>query len=163
MSPMMRVYLPATLTALAGWRRAEEITVPQAHAVTPALREWYADADADELAYVAYNRAAQDALRLLHADPVAPRRRVVVSVDVPAHYAGEELGSSTVRLAAPVPWSAVVAIHVDGAQAVADVTAAAEAVLAATAGEPDAQLAVSGTEEHELEWYDPSEADQLPG
>jgi hypothetical protein len=163
MSPMMRVYLPATLAALAGWRRAGEITVSQGHAVTPALREWYADADADELAYVAYSRAAEDALRLLHADPAASRRRVVVSVDVPAHYAGEELGSSTVRLVAPLPWAAVVAIHVDGTEAVADVTAAADAVLAAIAGEPDAQLAVTGAEEHELEWYDPSEADQLPG
>ncbi len=40
-------------------------------------------------------------------------------------------------------------------------TAAAAAVLAAGAGDLDAQLAVSAVEEHEPEWYDPSELDQL--
>lgn len=159
----MRVYLPATLATLARMRDAGELTVAQGHAVTPALREWYADADAEELAHVAYTRAAQDALRLLHADPAAPRRRVVVAADVPARYATEPLGSSAVDLAAPVPRAAVAAIHVDGAAAVADVAAAADAVVAAETGDPDAELAVTGAEEHELEWYDPSELDQVLG
>ncbi len=161
MSPTMRVYVPATVATLARLREVGEIAAAHGHAVTPALREWYTDADAEELAYVAYTRAAQDALRLLRADPAAPRRRVVIAADLPAQYAGEPLGSSTVRLAAPMSRAAVAAIHLDGAGAVADVAAAAEAVAAAEQGDLDAQLAVSGAEEHELEWYDPSELDQL--
>src|SRR5256714_10585502 len=113
----MRVYLPATLPALTALKeRGELVPDGEAHAVTPALREWYAEGDEEELEYVAFTRAAQAALRLLRRDPRAPRRRVVVSVDVPAGRLatrGEELGSSTVRLAGPVPPSAVVAAPLD--------------------------------------------------
>jgi hypothetical protein len=161
MSPTMRVYLPATLVTLARLREQGELLAPYGHAVTPTLREWYRDADAEELAHVAYTRAAQDALRLLDDDPAAPRRRVVVAADVPARPEGQPLGTSTVQLIGPVPASAVAAIHVDGKAATGDVAAAAAAVLRASAGDPDAELAVSGAEEHELEWYDPSELDQL--
>ncbi|WP_428967005.1 DUF6912 family protein [Micromonospora fluostatini] len=144
--------------------RSEGLAVTEAHAVTPALREWYAEGDEEELEYVAFTRAAQDALPLLHDDPTAPRRRVVVSVDLPAGAVGRgdtELGSSLVRLTGPVPVSAVAALHVDGAEAVTDVTAAAEVVTAALAGDPDAQFTVDGTEDHELEWYAVSELDLL--
>jgi hypothetical protein len=161
MSPTMRVYLPATVTTLAEMRETGELAVTRGHAVTPALREWYMDADADELAHAAYTRAANDALRLLDADPRAPRRRVVVSADVRAHPAGGDLGDSVVAIEEPVPRTAVAAIHIDSASAVEDVAAAVAAMAVADAGEPDAQLAVSGAEEHELEWYDPSELDQL--
>src|SRR5687768_16448695 len=92
----------------------------EAHAVTPALREWYAEGDEEELEYVAFTRAAQGALRLLRHDQAAPRRRVVVSADVPASALvreNVELGSSTVRLPKPVTLAEVAAIHVDGADA----------------------------------------------
>lgn len=162
---LIRVYVPATLPMLRVLR-AEGLlgagTV--AHAVTPALREWYTEGDEEELEYVAFTRAAQAALPLLGADPAAPRRRVVVSADLPedAVRPGDtDLGSSTVRLTGPVPLRAVAAIHVDGVDAVDDIAAAAQAVAAALAGEPDARFVVDGVEEHELEWYDVSELDLL--
>src|SRR5438045_6547962 len=88
----------------------------EAHAVTPTLREWYAEGDDEELEYVAFTRAAQGALRLLRHDPGAPRRRVVLSVDVPAaalRRGDMDLGSSLVDLTAAVPLAAVASIHVD--------------------------------------------------
>ncbi|MEH1097758.1 DUF6912 family protein [Micromonospora sp. CPCC 205561] len=160
---LVRVYVPATVPMLT-LLRGPGLPVAAAHAVTPALREWYAEGDEEELEYVAFTRAAQDALQLLRADPDAPRRRVVVSVDLPAAKAGRgdgELGSSAVDLDEPVPVAAVAAIHVDGADAVRDVTAAVEVVTEALAGDPDAQFTVDGAEDHELEWYDVSELDVL--
>jgi hypothetical protein len=136
----------------------------EAHAVTPALREWDAEGDEEELEYVAFTRAAQAALRLLRHDPDAPRRRVVVSVDVPAGRLAamdSELGSSAVRLTGPVPLAAVAAIHVDAAGAEPDVDAAAQVIEEALAGDPDAQFTVDGAEDHELAWYDVTELDEL--
>ena len=56
----MRVYLPATLPGLAGLPRKAEIgPAPlRAFAVTPALREWYASGDEEELEYAAMMHAA---------------------------------------------------------------------------------------------------------
>ncbi len=171
MTEKMRVYLPGTMHVLAALRRGGELgpTAPdgrpvEAHAVTPALREWYAEGDEEELEYVAFTRAAQAALRLIRHDPDAPRRRVVVSVDIPTGALAavdSELGSSTVRLAGPVPLSAVAAIHVDTAEAEPDVDAAAQVVEEALAGDPDAQFTVDSAEDHELAWYDVSELDEL--
>ncbi|GAA2610121.1 hypothetical protein GCM10010399_46190 [Dactylosporangium fulvum] len=164
---LTRVYLPATLAQLAVLRESGELPPPgEAHAVTPALREWYAEGDEEELEYVAFTRAAQAALRLLRHDPKAPRRRVVVSVDLPGsalRMSGLELGSSQVDVSGKVPLRTVAAIHVDGTDAEADVAAAADVVEEAEAGDPDAQFTVDGAEDHELEWYDPSELDQLLG
>ncbi|MBO4209403.1 DUF6912 family protein [Micromonospora echinofusca] len=161
---LVRVYIPATVPTLATLRDKGVLAAPGGHAVTPGLREWYAEGDEEELEYVAFTRAAQDALRLLREDPDAPRRRAVVSVDLPASAVGRgdgELGSSTVRLAAPVPVEAVAALHVDGAEATGDVAAAVAVVAEALAGDPDAQFTVDGAEDHELEWYDVSELDLL--
>ena len=162
---LMRVYVPATMPQLAILRERGELTAPvEVHAVTPTLREWYAEGDEEELEYVAFTRAAQGALRLLRHDPKAPRRRVVVSADVPAgalRRADQDLGSSLVGMAQSVPLNAVAAIHVDGEAAEIDVAAAAEVVEEAAAGDPDAQFTVDGAEDHELEWYDPTELDRL--
>lgn len=160
-----RVYLPATL-ALIGRLRGEAYTLPgevSAHAVTPELREWYSDGDEEELEYVAFTRAAQAALILLLHDPDAPRRRVVIAVDIPAAQTvrvDAELGSSAVRVDAAIRLDDVAAVHVDGANAEPAVAAAVAVVLAA-AGDEDAQFTVDAVEDYELEWYDPSELDQL--
>jgi phage terminase large subunit GpA-like protein len=164
---LRRVYLPATLPLLASLQRGDDLVLPPGvpgHAVTPALREWYAEGDEEELEYVAFTRAAQEALRLLHRDGKAPRRRVVISVDLPGpalREASAELGASSVTITKPVPLAAVVSVHVDGLEAQVDVAAAAEVVDAAQSGDPDAQFTVDGAEDHELEWYDVSELDQL--
>ncbi|MFY1619493.1 DUF6912 family protein [Micromonospora sp. WMMD736] len=160
---LVRVYVPATVPMLAHLRE-QGLTVDTAHAVTPALREWYAEGDEEELEYVAFTRAAQDALHLLREDPAAPRRRVVVSVDLSPAALGRgdgELGSSLVTVTGTVPVGAVAAIHVDGTDAVEEVAAAADVVAEAAAGDPDAQFTVDGAEDHELEWYDVSELDIL--
>ncbi|HET9518179.1 MAG TPA: hypothetical protein VFO77_10670 [Actinoplanes sp.] len=135
-----------------------------AHAVTPMLREWYAEGDEEELEYVAFTRAAQSALQLLRRDPSAPRRRVVVSADVPTsvlHRDEIELGSSTVTLPVPVALQHVASIHVDSADAAEAVGAAVDVVEEALAGDPDAQFTVDGAEDHELEWYAVTELDEL--
>jgi hypothetical protein len=163
---LVRVYVPATVPMLAELRANGQLgsgpTV--AHAVTPALREWYAEGDEEELEYVAFTRAAQGALRLLRHDPEAPRRRVVVSADVPSTTLVREdveLGSSTVRLPQPVSLKEVASIHLDGVNAAEEIAAAADVVEEALAGDPDAQFTVDGAEDHELEWYAVSELDQL--
>ena len=169
---LVRVYVPATVPMLVALRAtgqlgeasAGEGPATVAHAVTPALREWYAEGDEEELEYVAFTRAAQGALQLLRHDPAAPRRRVVVSADVPSTSLVREdveLGSSTVRLPQPISLKEVAAIHVDSPDAASEVAAAADVVEEALAGDPDAQFAVDGAEDHELEWYAVSELDQL--
>src|SRR5690606_37250224 len=105
-------------------------------------------------------------LVLLHRDPAAPRRRVVIAVDLPAALtprSDDELGSSAVNLQTTVALRDVAAVHVDDAAAEADVAAAAAAVPAAGSGDEDAQFTVDGAEDHELLWYDPSELDTLLG
>lgn len=168
---LVRVYLPATMPMLRRLRDEARFpapapgdATPAAHAVTPALREWYAEGDEEELEYAAFVRAAQAALLLLRLDERAPRRRVVISADLPrsqVSLTGGELGSSEVRLAGPVPLRAVAAIHIDDPDARAAVSRAAEVAELALAGDPDAQFVVDGAEDHELGWYDVSELDHL--
>ena len=163
---LVRVYVPATVPMLAEMRASGQLGAGPtvAHAVTPALREWYAEGDEEELEYVAFTRAAQAALQLLRHDPSAPRRRVVVSADVAAAALVREdveLGSSQVRLPQPVSLKEVASIHVDGTDAAESVAAAADVVEEALAGDPDAQFTVDGAEDHELEWFAVSELDEL--
>jgi hypothetical protein len=163
---LVRVYVSATVPMLVALRASGSLGDGSvtAHAVTPSLREWYAEGDEEELEYVAFTRAAQGALQLLRHAPEAPRRRVVVSADVPSGVVKRdevELGSSTVRLAGPLALGHVAAIHVDSADAAAEIAAAVDVVEEALAGDPDAQFTVDGAEDHELEWYAVSELDQL--
>ncbi|MBA3488462.1 MAG: hypothetical protein H0T78_02785 [Longispora sp.] len=160
----MRVYLPATLPLLGILRVEGQLpTGLSAHAVTPTLREWYREGDEEELEYVAFTAAAQSALQLLREDTSAPRRRVVISADVSdsAVTIDQELGSSMVELTAPVPLSAVAALHVDDADAAADVEAAVDVILEALAGDDDSQFTVDSVEDRDLSWYDVSELGQL--
>jgi hypothetical protein len=164
---LVRVYVPATVPMLTALRESGKLGGGGmvAHAVTPALREWYAEGDEEELEYVAFTRAAQGALRLLRHDPAAPRRRVVVSADVPATVLVREeveLGSSTVRLSQPVSLTEVASVHLDGTDAAEPVAAAADVVEEALAGDPDAQFTVDSAEDHELEWYAVTELGDLP-
>jgi len=161
---MTRIYLSATLPLLRELHETSKLPVSHAHAVTPGLREWYTEGDLEDLEYVAFTRAAQDSLWLLADQTGAPARRVVVSVDLPD---GEftvrsgELGASEVSVAAAVSLASVAAIHVDGADAVTDVTTARALIGAAADGDADARFIVEAAEDHELEWYDPSELDEI--
>lgn len=165
MTNLVRVYLPATMPIVASLRDQAQLRLDgPAHAVTPALREWYIEGDEEELEYVAFSRAAQEALRLLHHDPQAPRRRVVISVDVvpgDVEAKSQDLGSSEVRLNAAISKDAVASFHADEAGAEPDVAAAAEVVEQAASGDEDAQFTVDSAEDHELLWYAPEEMDHL--
>ncbi len=167
----MRVYLPATLSSLAEAVAAgEHGSAPlTAFAVTPALREWYsnssADDETDELEYAAFTEATRGALRLLDADPFAPRRRVVISADVADELvtARPELDRAVVRVSQPVPVRRWACVHVDGVEARDAISSAAAAVIPADLGDPDAQFTVDAALGHELEWYDTSEIPALVG
>lgn len=153
----MRVYLPSTLPAVAGLLRSGEIESPvRGYAVTPALREWYSSGDLDELEYVAMMHAARASLRLLAADPAAPRRRVVLAAEVADSEVAATGGfeePALVRLAGPVRLRDIKAGHVDDTGAAAEIAAAITALPAADAGDDDARFVVAGAEGYELLWY----------
>ncbi len=189
----VRAYVPATALALARALRSGWVDAATAHAVTPALREWYAGGDSEELELAATTDAAQVSLTRVveerrtpaepaRGDPSAGgplaglARRVVIAVDAPVvgptgpvsdpvgtGVIGERpTGRSLVHLAGGgVPWAAVVSVHVDEADAVADVAAAALSLEAATAGDEDALHAIEDAEARDLLWYDATEADAL--
>ncbi|MFF5444375.1 DUF6912 family protein [Streptomyces sp. NPDC012888] len=165
----MRVYVPLTLPGLAEAHKAGELgpaPLP-AYAVTPALREWYGSDDVEELEYAALGRAAAASLRMLAGDPGAPRKRVVVAVDVNDRVVSAVTGPQTdedavgrVGLDGPVRLAVAAAVHVDAPDAEADVTAAVSALAAADAGDADALAAVDGAEDHDLLWFGVQE---IPG
>ncbi len=164
----MRIYLPATMSSLAeAVATGEHGPVPlTGFAVTPALREWYIEDDADdieELEYAAFTEATRGALRLLDSDPLAARRRVVISADVADDLvtARPELDRAVVRVGKPVPIQWWACVHVDGAEAQDTVRSAAAAVIPADLGDADAQFTVDAALGHELEWYGVSELDIL--
>ncbi len=166
----MRVYIPTTLPGLAEAHKTGELPLRDAYGVTPALREWYVSDDIEELEYAALTRAAGGSLRMVAGDVAAPRRRVVVAVDVPDTEVSFDpdialdpalLGS--VRLLRSVPLAKAAAVHLDADDAEADVAAAAAALGAADAGDDDARFTVDGAEDHELLWYATQEIPGLIG
>jgi hypothetical protein len=165
----MRVYVGTTLEQLQALRDKGFAAPVRAHAVTPALREWYVEGDQDELEYAASVDAARDSLELLTSasEGAGPLRRVVVAADVPDaavhHEAGtlEESQRSVVRLDRPLELTQVVSVHVDDDLALADVAAAVRALPAARAGDEDARFTVDSADGHELAWYDVSELDDV--
>ena len=126
----MRVYLATTMTGLAKLLDDGSVEVPVAHAVTPALREWYVEGDAEELEYAALTNAARASLHQLAADPAAPSRRVVLAAEVAdaAARPAPDVERAAVRLAGPVALRDVVSAHVDDADAADDVRRAVAAL-----------------------------------
>jgi hypothetical protein len=153
----MRVYLPSTLNELRRLLDDGVIGEPPlpGYAVTPALREWYAEGDLEELEYSALTLAARASVRLLDADPDAVRRRVVVVAEVPDDVvtAAPHVDRAAVKVADPVALRLVQAVHVDDPSAVPDVTVAADAVIEADLGSDDAAFRVEQAEGHELQWW----------
>ncbi len=164
----MRVYLPATLPALDDLLRTGAIGPAPVHgfAVTPALREWYASGDLEELEYVAMTHAARASLRLLLSDPDAPRRRVVLAADVPDEQVSWNGGfdePTVVVISAPVELRLVAAGHIDDLLAVGDISDAVTALPAADKGDDDAKFVVNGAEGHDLLWYATQELPHVIG
>ena len=159
----MRVYVPLTLSALPVVLAAGEIGPAPltAYAVTPALRESYAEGDAEELEYVAMTHAALASLRLIAGDATAARQRLVLAADVPdgavTTLATDESDRAAVHLTEVVPLRSVVSAHLDDVVAEPDVSAGLEALPAADAGDEDARFQLDEVEGHELLWYDATE------
>ena len=164
---MTVVYIPATLPMLAqlvadGSLRPVNGT---AFALTPRLREAYAEGDDDELADVALREAALASLRLLAAreteaadgseassESLRPRRAVLAAEVDDVTYR-PDLDDAVVRLSGPVPIDDVIAAYVDNAGAEPAVAKAIEAVDAADLGDEDADLIVGDAQDHDLAWY----------
>jgi hypothetical protein len=165
----MQIYIPATLAMLQqlvgdGSLRPVNGT---AFAVTPRLREAYAEGDEDELGDVALREAALASLRLLAGaaddseqpgETLAPRRAVLVA-EVGDVTLRPDLDDAVVRIGAPVTTDDVVAAYVDNAAAEAHVKAAIAAIDAADLGDEDAELTVGDAQDHDLAWY---AAQELP-
>ena len=158
---MIQVYIPATLAMLQQLVTDGSLWPVNgtAFAVTPMLREAYAEGDEDELADVALREAALASLRLLAADTdqaVRPRR-AVLSAEVDLGESGvkfrPDLDDPVVRLGAPITVDQVIAAYVDNAGAEQDVTKAIEVIDAADLGDEDADLIVGDAQDHDLAWY----------
>jgi hypothetical protein len=153
----MRVYVPTTTTGLRELLDNGEIGPAPltAFAVTPELREWYVDDNAEELEYAALHEAARGSLRLLDADAAAVRRRVVLAVDVAD--AGvevrDDLDRGVVRLAEPVPMAAIASVHIDDADAEPTIGLAVESIIAADLGDAGSQERVDDADGYELSWF----------
>ncbi|WP_371259187.1 hypothetical protein [Mycobacterium sp. GA-1285] len=158
---MVRVYIPATLTMLQQLvaDRVLHARSGTAFAVTPALRESYAEGDDDELAEVARREAALASLRLLAGEGVGdlPPRRAVVEAQVEGVTPRPDLDDAVVRLAGPIAFEDVIAAYVDNADAESAVLAAVEAVDEADLGDEDAEFVVGDAQDHDLAWYAPQE------
>lgn len=154
---MTQVYIPATLPMLQQLVTDGSLLPVNgtAFAVTPTLREAYAEGDDDELAEVALREAALASLRLLAAetDETLRPRRAVLSADVEDVTFRPDLDDAVVRLAGPVTLDQVIAAYVDTSDAEPAVTRAIEAVDAADLGDEDADLIVGDALDHDLAWY----------
>lgn len=161
----MRVYVPSSMSGLRRLHERGGLREPPAFgsAVTPYLRQYYSAADEDELEYLILAAAAHDSLRLLAGDPGEVRRRVVIALEVAdaAVTADPGAGPTAVRVSVEVPLADVVAVHVDGDDAVAAIDAATTAADAADLGDQGAAEIVAAAEEHELLWYGVQEISDL--
>jgi len=160
----VRVYVPATLAMLSRLVADGSIfpVSGTAFAVTPTLREAYAEGDDDELAEVALSEAARASLRLLAIDDDAggsgaskslPLRRAVLVADVEPVTLRPDLDDGVVRVGGPVTVADVVAAYIDTAAAESAVRAAMDVIDAADLGDEDAELAVGDALDHDLAWY----------
>jgi hypothetical protein len=160
----VRVFVPATLAMLQKLVAVGSLSPINgtAFAVTPTLRESYAEGDEDELADVALRDAALASLRLLgnEGDTGLPSRRAVLEADVDDDVTlRPDLDDAVVRVAGDIPIGRVIAAYVDNAAAEAAVSAAVEAVDEADLGDEDAELTVGDAQDHDLAWY---AAQELP-
>jgi hypothetical protein len=158
----MQIYIPVTLAMLQQLVDDGSLLPVNgtAFAVTPRLREAYAEGDDDELGDVALREAALASLRLLagagaseQPDAKLPPRRAVLLADVGEVTLRPDLDDAVVRIGAPVATEDVVAAFVDNAAAEADVSAAIAVIDEADLGDEDAELTVGDAQDHDLAWY----------
>ncbi|GAA1757387.1 DUF6912 family protein [Streptomonospora arabica] len=157
----MRIYLPSTFPGLAEALDSGGLGEPPltAFAVTERLAGPHGAQDDEELEYEALSGAAEASLRLLAADPSAPRRRAVLAVEAPDAAVGppgDRAGHpAAVAVTGTLPLKRVAAVHVDAPAAEDAVAAAADGAAPGGEGGP--------LEEHELLWYATQELPYLLG
>jgi hypothetical protein len=161
----VRVYLPSTMTAARAVLETRSVPAGKAFAVTPAVREWYAQSDTEEMEYAMMLAAARACLRLLDADPLTPRRRLVFAADVDdaAVRVRDDLERGVVEIVTDVPWTSVRAVHVDEEEAQAAVAAAAAAIVEADLGGDEAAFVVDEADGFDLLWFGAQELSHLLG
>ncbi|WP_026930734.1 DUF6912 family protein [Glycomyces tenuis] len=147
---MPRIYLPAEAAMLRTLADTGELEpAGPVHMVTRALREAHPNADVEDLEYTAFADAALASLGLLAA---GVPRRVVVSADVPGERLAEHADGTAADFRGTVKLGKVAAVHVDDADAAAEI-----ARTLASPGEAD----LAAIEAHVLDWYAPSELQDL--
>ena len=160
---LMRVY---SRSPLAGPARPAPAPV-RGFAVTPALREWYSSGDEEELEYVAMTQAARASLRLLHADPGAPARRVVLAAEVPSRAGGRQGRVRRARTgrdqAAGPAGRRGLRPHRRSAWPRPTSTRRSPRWPPPTSGDEDARFTVDSAEGHELLWYATQELRHVTG
>jgi hypothetical protein len=151
MAGMSRIYVPAGVAMLRALADTGEL-VPAGpvHTVTRELREAHPEADLEDLEYTAFSDAALASLSLVRG-PEGDPRRVVVSADVPGDRVRERPGGTAADFDGIVKLGKVAAVHVDDAEAAAEIAGLLEAP------EPD----LVAVEAHYLDWYAPSELQEL--
>ena len=100
--------------------------------------------------------AARASLRLLAATASAPRRRVVLALELPPEQVSGHAGiddPALVEISPPVLLRHVRSGHLDEVAAMAEIAAAVAALPAADQGDDDARFVVDSAEGHELLWY----------
>jgi hypothetical protein len=151
----VRLYLPATVPLLRTWLAAAAATAAgPVYGVTPSLREWYREGDAEELEHAAASLAAAAALHLIAADPAAPPRRAVLAADVAETDCSpvqEERGA--VRVPTPIPVADWASALVDDVGAEPAVRAAVGLLRDPGANADDLDFALGEAEATELGWY----------
>lgn len=154
---MTRVFIPVTVPMLQQLVTDGSLSPVNgtAFAVTPMLREAYAEGDEEELAEVALREAALASLRLLAgaSGPTHPLRRAVLAAEVDDVTPRPDLDDAVVRLDGPVSMEEVIAAYVDNAGAESAVAKAIEVIDAADLGDEDAELVVGDAQDHDLAWY----------
>ena len=167
---MMRIYLPGTMRDLARLRDEGAIAGGfTAHAVTPALREWYAASDTEELEHAAFLDAERRSLRRLAGDPTVVRLRVVIAADVPDDVVLPAGGDDDGPRRRAGPGRAVrglgrerpCAADQGRRRGTTSRPRSGPALGAAAGGDDDAQFTVDSAEGHDLLWYDVTELDDV--
>ncbi len=152
----MRLFVPATTSSLRTLHTESALAAPLGYAVTSGLRAAYAEADDDELGFVALTYAARASLDVLLSDPSAAPRRVVIAADLAGTDSSDTTGA--VRLRGPIGARDVVSIHIDDADAEEPVAAAIQARRSTGEWPDPAEL-----DDLALMWFAPQEVGILLG
>ena len=146
---MTRIYVPADIAMLAHLAETGEVKpVSTVHTVTTWLERAAPGADVEDLEFTAFSDAAMASVALLAGQ--VPRR-VVISADVPDELVIERIEGTEADFEGNVRFKLVAAIHVDDARAAGEIAAE----LASNTPDLDA------IEANVLDWYDPSELQEL--